>query len=209
MTFFYATLCNQPQKPLSILKALGFLGVLLTYLSACTKEPNTVLAPVSTADFYMIGNLDGVDARQEVSNQTSTQIAHFNDYGQGVDYCTFGYGCALGTFGDTDPMFQVSFPQLFSGDCNLQKSKFHGLFRTGAWQYGASTGKVEITYFDGKESWSTSFGRQPKTAFFKVRSSYMVGDSQTLGGTFSCKLYNASGAFKIFENGRFVLNFKP
>lgn len=209
MAFFYATSPKPANNLLSSLKPLGLLGLLLVFMSACTKEPNTVLAPVSTADFYMIGNLDGVDARQEVSNQTQVQIAHFNDYGQGVDYCTFGYGCALGTFGDTDPMFQVSFPQLFSGDCNLQKTNFHRLFHTGNWQYGASTGKVEITYFDGKESWSSTFGKQQETAFFKVRSSYAVGESQTLGGTFSCKLYNTAGAFKTFENGRFVLNFKP
>lgn len=168
----------------------------------------TSYAPISDAEFYVIGKLDGLQEKQEVSVERPTQMANFTDCTFGSDYCIYGYGCAMGSFGDTDPMFQIFLPQVYKGDCAITDAAFHSLFTKGEWQYGPDKGKVEFTYFDGKEMWSTSRGSQPETATFNIKSSYATGATQTIAGTFSCRLYNAAGLSRAFDEGSFVLNFR-
>ena len=140
------------------------------------------------------------------------RISSTNGGSVGNTDCTLSYGCAIGPSSGLEPYFNVNFPDLFSSDCSTEGAVFHGLFHTGDWAYGNTTGKVQVLYFDGTELWSTEYGTQSGATFKVTRSEKLetiFGPSQTVGGSVSCQLYNSKGAVKKLEGGSFLLNFEP
>lgn len=190
------------------------LFLLLAALStACKKDSDDNDDTLtSSAEFYFVGKMDGTAVRQEVTATNDVQLTSSNGGSVGSTNCTFDYGCAIGPSSGLEPYFEVDFPALFSGDCSTEGTLFHGLFRTGDWGFGSTTGKVEVLYFDGTEVWSSSNGTQSGATFKVTRSDKLetiFGPSQTVGGTVSCQLYNAKGQSKKLENGSFLLNYEP
>ncbi len=189
-----------------------FICLFAALTTACKKDSDTDTNPTSTAEFYFVGKLDGTAVKEELTATNDVELTSSNSASIGATNCTFDYGADIGSSATAAPYFGVSFPALFSGDCSNEGSQFSGLFRTGAWAYGATTGKVEVTYFDGTEVWSSANGTQSGATFNVTKSEKIqsaFGLSQTVGGTVSCQLYSASGAVKKLEGGSFVLNFQP
>lgn len=193
------------------MRHLLFICLFAALIAACKKDSDTNLNPTSTADFYFVGKLDGTTVKQELTATNDVELTSSNGASIGATNCTFDYGADIGSSATAAPYFGVSFPALFSGDCGNESSQFSGLFHTGAWTYGATTGKVEVIYFDGTEVWSSANGTQSGATFNVTKSEKVTsfGLSQTVGGTVSCQLYSASGAVKKLEGGSFVLNFLP
>ncbi|HMX40207.1 MAG TPA: hypothetical protein PK971_01595 [Saprospiraceae bacterium] len=195
------------------MKQLLVLCLFATLMFACKKDSdddgNTL---TSNAEFYFIGKLDGTVAKQEVTATNDVLISSTNGGSVGNTDCTLSYGCAIGPSSGLEPYFNVNFPDLFSSDCSTEGAVFHGLFHTGDWAYGNTTGKVQVLYFDGTELWSTEYGTQSGATFKVTRSEKLetiFGPSQTVGGSVSCQLYNSKGAVKKLEGGSFLLNFEP
>ncbi len=194
------------------MKNILFICLLAALLAACKKDSDSDSNPTSTADFYFVGKLDGTAVKEELTATNDVELTSSNGASIGATNCTFDYGADIGSSANAKPYFGVAFPALFSGDCGDEGSLFSGLFHTGAWTYGANTGKVEVIYFDGTQIWSSASGTQSGAVFNVTKSEKITspfGQSQTLGGTVSCQLYSASGAVKKLEGGSFVLNFLP
>ncbi len=190
-----------------------FVCLLAGLFAACKKDSDSGdTNPTSTAEFYFVGKIDGTTVRQELTPSNDVELTSSNSASIGSPNCSFDYGSDIGSSVSAAPYFGVSFPGLFSGDCSDEGSVFSSLFHTGTWAYGVTNGKVEVHYFDGTEFWSSANGIQTGATFNVTKSEKIqsaFGLSQTLSGTVSCQLYNASGAVKALEGGSFALNFQP
>ena len=187
-----------------------FIFLLAALTLACKKDSDT--NPSSSAEFYFVGKLDGSEVKEELTANGDVELSSSNGGSLNAPSCTFDYGANIGSSANSAPYFGVSVPALFSGDCADEVTLFPTLFHTGDWAYGATTGKVELIYFDGTEIWSSANGAQSGATFSVTKSEKIdsqFGQSQTVGGTVSCQLYSASGAVKKLEGGSFVLNFLP
>lgn len=194
------------------MKNILFICFLTALTTACKKDSDTNNNPGSAAPFYFVGKLDGTVVKEELAATGDVELTTSNDGSIGAPNCTFDYGCAIGSSASNAPYFEVSFPSLFSDDCAEESTSFPTLFHTGAWAYGENSGQVQVIYFDGTEIWSSASGVQSGATFDVTKSEKLgssFGMSQTVGGTVSCQLYNASGAVKKLEGASFVLNFQP
>ncbi len=188
--------------------------LLATLVAACKKDNDS--PDTSSAEYYLIGQLDGADLKFEIAASSTAEMVTSNDASLNPpDDCTYGYGCAIGTgFGEaSEKSIEVSFPALFSGVCGEQETAFPGLFPNGLYGFDSGTGTVLITYYDGTENW-TSFGSlQDGDSFFEVKKSEVVesgfGNSQKVSGELSCLLVNFAGAEKKLEGVKFSLSFWP
>lgn len=192
------------------MKNIIALCLLATLFTACKKDGDNS----SDAEYYFIGKLDGVSVKYEITPSASTEMIISNDASIDPPSCQFTYGCGMGTdFGSPDEKsVDVSFPNLFDGDCGDQLVAFTGLFPAGNYGYGETTGKVQVAYFDGTESWTTT-GPQESNAVFEITESETVsvglGTAQKIKGRLSCSLYNAAGVEKKLEDAVFVLSYWP
>lgn len=191
------------------LKKLLLLALLPALFAACSKDSD---APSSDADYFFVGKLDGTEVRYEVTGANDTEMSNSNDGSIGPPDCTFGYGCAIGSFEEGQPYFSVDFPNLFSGDCGDEQTVFPMLFPSGVWPFGDSQGKVVAFWFDGDEIWSSAGGTQAGDAVFNVSGTELLstpfGAYMTVRGTVSCTLYHDSGASKKLEAGSFSMSFR-
>ena len=193
----------------SLKKLLPILLLLPALFAACSKDSD---APSSGADYFFVGKLDGAEIRYEVTGTNNTEMANSNDGSIGPPDCTFGYGCAIGSFDAGQPYFSVDFPGLFSGDCSDEQAVFPTLFHSGTWPFGDSQGKVVVSWFDGADLWSSAGGTQAGDAVFNVSGTELLstpfGVYMTVRGTVSCTLYHDSGASKKLEAGSFSMSFR-
>jgi len=191
------------------LKKLLLIALLPILFAACNKDSDT---PSSDAAYFFVGKLDGTALRYEVTGTNDTEMVNSNDGSIGPPDCTFGYGCAIGSFDSGQPYFSVDFPSLFSGDCGDEQAVFPALFHSGAWSFGNSQGTVVVSFFDGAEMWSSAGGAQAGNAVFNVSGTEFMstpfGVYMTVRGTVSCTLYHDSGASKKLETGSFSMNFR-
>ena len=101
---------------------------------SCKKDKDTTPS-TSSADYYLIGQLDGADLKFEITASSAAEMVTSNAASLNPpDDCTYGYGCAIGTgFAEADEKsISVDFPALFSGVCAEQETAFPGLFNPGA-----------------------------------------------------------------------------
>ncbi len=188
--------------------AIILLAALCLPLAFCKKDKSLS----SKAEYYFIGKLDGTDTKLEVTANNDIYLTNSNGGSIGTPDCVLDYGCAVGTFEPADPYFSVDFPALFAADCSTEAAVFPTLFHTGSWSYGDTGGKVQVSYFDGTEIWSTSAGAQTGSTFEVTRSedfTTIFGVSQNVDGKLSCTLFSASGASKKLEGASFKFNFTP
>lgn len=191
------------------MKKLLILFLLPALFTACSKDSDT---PSSDAEYFFVGKLDGAAVKYEITGANDTEMSNSNDGSIGPPDCTFGYGCAIGSFDAGQPYVSVDFPSLFSGDCSDEETLFPTLFRTGSWSFGDSQGQVVVSYFDGADNWTSAGGTQPAGAVFNVSSTEFMdtpfGDYMTVRGTVSCTLYGSAGASKKLEAGSFSMSFR-
>lgn len=181
------------------------------FFASCKKDKNDDLD--SNAEYFFSAKLDGQNLLFEVT-PTNDLTAYFVNLGAAGDIeCTFSYGGGIGpVFSTDDPSVVVSFPDIFVGDCTDEADAFSGLFKTGSYSYGSTTGKVIVSYWDGTEHWTSELVAQ-SNASFKVTSSEreetIFGVTQKVSGTANCVLTNGSGQNKTLENAKFTLAFSP
>ncbi|MBV6439701.1 MAG: hypothetical protein DYG98_09515 [Haliscomenobacteraceae bacterium CHB4] len=194
------------------MKNIIALCLLATLFTACKKDSED--SNTSDAEYYFIGKLDGASVKFEITPSASTEMIISNDASIDPPSCQFTYGCGMGTDfgGSNEKSITVSFPNLYDGDCGNQLVAFPELLPTGNYNYGESTGQVQVNYFDGTEGWTT-IGPLESNAVFEITESETVsvglGTAQKIKGRLSCSLYNADGIEKKLEDATFVLSYWP
>ncbi|MFN0035931.1 MAG: hypothetical protein ACKVUS_12785 [Saprospiraceae bacterium] len=108
------------------------------------------------------------------------------------------------------PYFEVSFPEMFVGDCVDVDQAFPGLFATDSYEFGALSGNVLLSYWDGTEIW-VSFPDGQQNASFEITASEPqdtpFGIYQKVTGRASCRVFNFAGESKKMEDVKFVMSF--
>ncbi len=164
-----------------------------------------------TSEYYFLTKIDGQNIGYELDASGNVAMSNGTDSSIDLPFCSYSYSCAIGDArGDDAPYFEVFFPDLFAGDCGNAATQFSGLFHTGAYAYGLTTGKVLIRYFDGTEVWVSDPTKQSGSGFevtASQRTDTPFGAYQKVCGKGSCQLYNEAGQSKKLENVQFCMSF--
>ena len=185
------------------IKPLLLIGIFATIMAACNKD--TV-----PAEYFFIGQLAGTALTFEISTNSKAQMVNSNDASLNAPNCRFSYDCGIGTnFGEpTEKSVSITFPNLFIGKCSDQSTSFSLLFAKKQYRYG----EVFVTYFDGKDSWTSEVALQRGGSFEITQSEVVkVGftTTQKVSGKLSCLLFNDRGVEKKLEGATFTFSFEP
>jgi len=196
-------------------------------LQSCKKDKKSDPVPAAGTNsntndalFYFTGSVDGATKSfiQDGKNDSVSSAAGASN-SIGVDYSTFKYSTYVAIVGSLADVIEKESIGIMKGTLKefstsvASDSMFFAFFKKGSAQYstGAANG-IEITYFDrNKKEWSTSLGSQTGSTFTFdsiEEDKSLFGSFIHFTASFSCKVYDENGSFKIISNGKMKSSFQ-
>lgn len=195
-------------------------------LASCKKEvttestqPEIEETTPEPEDYYLNFEVDGV-AYSYAQNQNGYSCVSYTG-GQineslGNREVETGAGMATSSSADVNgTLFFIENVVSIVSYNSDKNSALNAIILAGNHSYttpGSGVPGVKFDFFDGTKTWSTTEGPQSGSANFLVQSSVNKSTGQYVQreviGTFSCTVYDDTGASKQITNGNFKMRFR-
>jgi hypothetical protein len=188
-------------KSLKNMRPIYIINLLLIFfiMASCNKKDKNLPAPTHT--YYIDTKIDGTSVAYEDSIYGVLNSASLTS----TDFGAYKLTRSGSSFSGTNLLNQVVNTTIsqYKKGCDCDTAFIDSLFTVNSYSFknNAEVEGIEITWFDGTQTWSTSAGTADQSgSSFKIVKHEFVNKNEyryISSGNLNCKLYNGNGDSKI------------